>query len=92
MFSNSNKKFALLQAGGCNQDYTTNSTGSLVSISGNGTLGVNLYVMDVNGNKYYLRTNSASNSALELVCQSYFDQVWMYFALLHNKSMLLTVY
>ena len=75
-FSNSNKKFTHVPAAGdCNQGFTTSSTGSIIHVTPNSSLGVKLYVEDSNGDKHYLRINTVQNNAVELVCQSYVDSV-----------------
>ena len=76
VFSNSNLKITHVPAAGdCNQGLTTSSTGSIIHVTPNSSLGVKLYVEDSNGHKHYLRINTVQNNTVELVCQSYVDSV-----------------
>ncbi len=77
VFSDSNKKFTHVPAGGCFQNIAANHTGSMIHVSssaGSSTASVKLYVKDNSGNKYYLRVN-IQNNAVQLVCQSHVDSV-----------------
>ena len=75
VFSNSNLKFTHVPvAGDCNQGFTTSSTGSIIHVTPNSSLGVKLYVEDSNGDKHYLKINIEENT-VELVCQSHVDDV-----------------
>ncbi len=75
VFSDSNKKFTHVPAGGCTQTLTTNTTGSMIHvISSDAGSAVKLFVQD-SGNKFYLRVNIAQNNNVQLVCQSYVDSV-----------------
>ena len=74
VFSDSNKKIAHVPNGGCLESLTTNPSGSMVHVTPNATAGVKLFVNDGSGNRYYLRVNTQSSN-VELVCQSYVDNV-----------------
>jgi len=54
---------------------TTGTSGASVVFTSGGTTAVKIYFEEADGNRWYLRVNSNNNEAVEIVSESYVNNV-----------------